>query len=107
MRVNLAAPPGPEAAAVPFLQKDLAAAQSAAEEALGAFQPRHPEASASASVKGLSILTELIRKVESSALTQPVKEILHDALGEKRSHFQEAVNAALVKWLAAKFPAYW
>ena len=91
-----------DAASVPFLQKDLAAAQSAAEEALGAFQPRHPEASASASVKGLAIIAELIRKVESSALPQPVKEIVEDALGEKRSHFQEAVNATLGIYLTAR-----
>jgi hypothetical protein len=64
-----------------------------------AFRPREPEASAEQAVRGLAILTGLIQKVESSDLPRPTKEVLHDALSEKRTDFQDAVNAALGVYL--------
>jgi LmbE family N-acetylglucosaminyl deacetylase len=92
---------GPDSAAVPWLAQDLAAAKSAAESCVRAFRPREPEASAEQAVRGLAILTGLIQKVESSELPRPTKELLHDALTEKRTDFQDAVNAALGIYLTA------
>jgi LmbE family N-acetylglucosaminyl deacetylase len=86
---------GNEKAAVPFLQQDLAKATQAAAEALQAFQIARPEDSAAAAAKGAGVLTESLRKVESSSLSAPAKELLKDALNEKLVDYQKAVSASL------------
>ncbi len=93
---------GAEGESLPFLREDLKSVQDAADEALRAFQPRQHAASAAEAAKGLAILTELIRKVQNARISQSTREVLQDALGEKRNDFQHAVNATLGIYLTAR-----
>jgi hypothetical protein len=86
---------GAERGAAGFLEADLAGADRAAREALTAFTPRNPAASAPAAARGLALLVEAVRKVEASTLSAPVKAALQDALGQKRGDFEDAVSATL------------
>ena len=86
---------GNEKQTVSFLKADLESLQKAANEALGMFQDSAPEKSAAAAARGVRLLEESIKKIETSSLSEPAKEILGDALIEKLQDFKEAVNALL------------
>lgn len=88
-------PAGDQRGKIQSVEADLKAAQKSAEDALSVFRPGHPAESAIEAAKGLEILSRAIRKVSGSALPQGLKEIVIDALSEKRRDFQDAVGAAL------------
>jgi LmbE family N-acetylglucosaminyl deacetylase len=93
---------GDEKMTVSFLQEDLAAASQTAVSALKAFQASSPEKSADATAKGIDILSESIRKIESSSLSSPTKALLNTALKAKRADFQKALSAVLGIYFIAR-----
>ncbi len=93
---------GDEISSVPFLQADLSAAEQTAEKALKSFQVSSPEKSAPAVSQGVVILSEAIRKVESSSVSAHPKELLLDALHTKLKDFQNAMSAVLGIYFVAR-----
>jgi LmbE family N-acetylglucosaminyl deacetylase len=93
---------GDEKQTVSFLRGDLIEVQQAAEDALSAFQATHPEKSAAAAARGAGILTESVKKISQSPLSNPTKRILTEALNSKLKDFQKAVSAVLGICLIAR-----
>ncbi len=85
-----------------FLKEDLQAIQQCAVEALQSFRYAHPEGSAPAAARGVQHIDRLIKKVDSSALSDSTRTILLDALHEKLRDFQNAVHATLGILLIAR-----
>ncbi len=92
---------GGEKAAVPSIQQDLGAISDAAKSALRSFQVSSPESSADAVAKGVELLNESLRKLESSSLPASSKRLAGDALKTKLADFQDALNAVLGIYLTA------
>ena len=78
-----------------YLASDLEAIQTAATEAVEAFDPRAPEEVAGPVLRGLAATDALIEKIEADALPDDAKaELLFD-LDAKREDFNEAARDAL------------
>jgi LmbE family N-acetylglucosaminyl deacetylase len=80
---------------IPFLKKDLSDLIQTAYEARKVFKETQPELSAPAVVRGIRILNRSLHRIEMSPLSEPIKAQLKDALEEKLTDFQDAVNKVL------------
>lgn len=86
---------GTEKESIPFLKQDLSGVMEAANEARKAFRAIQPELSAPAVAGGIRILNRSLQRIETVPLSEPIKAQLKDALEEKLSDFQNALNAVL------------
>ena len=93
---------GAEADRLPFLKKALTEAQAAAVAALREFRPRQPAASAPEAIKGVAVLRECLRQLESSSTAPALKAMLQDSLQEKLRDFEDAVHATLGIYLVGR-----
>jgi LmbE family N-acetylglucosaminyl deacetylase len=93
---------GIEKNAITFLRDDLDATAKSALDAINSFQVSHPEKSAAAVAKGITILTRSIEKVESSSISAAAKAPLMQALNSKLLDFQNAAHAVLGISLVAR-----
>lgn len=78
-----------------FLKEALAEVQTAASEAINAYEISHPERSAVPAARGARILSESLNKIETSSLAKQTREILSDAVRNKLQDFQIAVQVVL------------
>lgn len=91
---------GDEAGKAASLRPLLQAAQESAREAIGLFQPAHPEQAAPAVATGLDALSRAKTALATISLTPEGRLPLESALNEKIRDFQEALDATLGIYLS-------
>ena len=92
---------GDEAGKTASIRPLLQAAQESAHEAIGLFQPAHPQRAAPAVAAGIEVLGRALTALPSSSLTPAGRLSLERALNEKIRDFQEALDATLGIYVSA------